>query len=62
MDELLGIVRIMDFGGRVIWSEKVLDQGNNPPFIIRYRFRCIYTLNHILINLNLEKVEICFVE
>jgi hypothetical protein len=24
-------------GGRVLWSKKVLDDGNNLPFIIRYR-------------------------
>jgi hypothetical protein len=28
---------IMYFGGRVKRSKKVLDDGNNPPFIIRYR-------------------------
>jgi hypothetical protein len=32
-----GIVCIMYFGGRVKLSKKVLDDGNNPPFIIRYR-------------------------
>jgi hypothetical protein len=31
-----GISCIMGFGGRAKRSEKVLDQGNNPPFIIRY--------------------------
>jgi hypothetical protein len=32
-----GIAGNTYFGGRVNWSKKVLDKGNNPLFIIRYR-------------------------